>query len=195
MKGRVRWDETNLGEIEANKPVRQKITEPKTPYHPMIDEDDYESLSPVRNSSEDGTGNGIHAEAIQRALKDVESRNDKTRPTGWPSSEDEADEMDEDDEGSDSERSRRFEEHRRAHYDEYKRVKLLRKGSLGMEDESDEESSHAVEKNYDGGAGCSSSTVTAAGVKDMETGEEEEGAPKQSSSSSSSSSSAPTDGA
>lgn len=186
MKGRVRWDETNLGEIEANKPVRQKITEPKTPYHPMIDEDDYGSLSPVRNNSEDGTGNGIHAEAIQRALKDVESRNDKSRPTGWPSSEDEADEMDEDD----KERSRRFKEHRRAHYDEYQRVELLRKGSFVVEDESDEESSHAVEKK-DGDAGCSSSTVTAAGVKDMETEEQEQGVPKQSSSSSS----APTDGA
>ncbi|VFQ87408.1 unnamed protein product [Cuscuta campestris] len=114
----------------------------------MIDEDDYGSLSPIRNSSEDGTGNGIHAEAIQRALKDVESRNDKTRPTGWPSSEDEADEMDEDDEGSDSERSRRFKEHRRAHYDENKRVKLLRKGSLGMEDEFDEESSNSTHLSH-----------------------------------------------
>ncbi|XP_024970843.1 protein phosphatase inhibitor 2-like [Cynara cardunculus var. scolymus] len=134
-KRSVRWDEEKLSEIEANKPVRQKITEPKTPYHHMADVDG--SLSPVRNpcfSERDD-------DTVPSAFNDIISSNSNhnSHPSGWTSSEEEADVMDEDDEG----RSSSFKEQRRAHYDEFHKVReLRRKGSMdrSSNDEDEEKS-------------------------------------------------------
>ncbi|CAK9136791.1 unnamed protein product [Ilex paraguariensis] len=177
MRGRVRWDEANLGEIEANKPVRQKITEPKTPYHPIIEDDG--SLSPIRGSFEDGIGDAMHAEAIRSALNDVASSSrNNSQHSGWTSSEDEADAMDQDDEDFDSEKSRNFREHRRVHYDEFQKVKeLRRKGSL-LEDASDEDGDGR--KNDRGGDSSSSLT---AGVREIDIDEGSADVPQQASAS------------
>ncbi|XP_039045365.1 protein phosphatase inhibitor 2-like isoform X1 [Hibiscus syriacus] len=155
MNRRVRWNEENLGEIEANKPVRQKITEPKTPYHPMIDDDDG-SLSPRRRSFNDCVAD-MDAEELRSALKDVASSSRKTtgQSGGWTSSDDEADTMDHEDE---DQNGRSFKEQRKAHYDEYLKIKELRRKGSYLEDEDDE-----VE-------GESSSSLSS-GVKDIGIGE------------------------
>ncbi|XVF50803.1 hypothetical protein PTKIN_Ptkin04bG0132600 [Pterospermum kingtungense] len=118
----------------------------------MIDDDG--SLSPVGHSFNDFIGDAMDAEELRSALNDVASSSRKKpgRSGGWTSSEDEADPMEED---SETERiSVSFKEQRKAHYDEFLKVKELRRKGSFLEDEDDD-----VEGD--------SSTSLSSGVKDI----------------------------
>ncbi|XP_056851094.1 protein phosphatase inhibitor 2 isoform X1 [Raphanus sativus] len=146
-KGRVQWDEANIVEIESNKPVRQKITEPKTPYHPMIDDDDDGSLSPRGRSFDECVDDMQRAEELRNVLNEAAASSSRNTSQGsgsggWSSSEeDEADPMDQDDEDTDvdDEKNARFNELRRVHYDEFRKVKELRSSGSFYEEEEEED--------------------------------------------------------
>nr|KAJ0223458.1 hypothetical protein LSAT_V11C200073920 [Lactuca sativa] len=118
-----RWDEANLGEIEANKHVRKKITEPKTPYHPMMHDTDG-SLSPIGGSDSflegyDNNNIRLNADAIRSALNEMASSSSNSNShSGWTSSDDE----DEADMMKVGKSARSFREKRKAHYDEYRKL-------------------------------------------------------------------------
>ncbi|KAL0734448.1 hypothetical protein Bca4012_010658 [Brassica carinata] len=152
MWGRVQWDEANIVEIESNKPVRQKITEPKTPYHPMIDDDG--SLSPRGRSFDECVDDMQRAEELKNVLNEAAAASSSRNTNqgsgfgGWSlSEEDEADLMDQDDEVStdvDGEKNERFNELRRVHYDEFRKVKELRSSGSFYEEEEEDDGQKAV---------------------------------------------------
>ncbi|XP_006647468.1 protein phosphatase inhibitor 2-like [Oryza brachyantha] len=128
----VKWDEDNLNDIESTKPVREKITEPKTPYHPMVDEDDG-PVSPQRSIGESVGKSSPHADAIKNALMEAVSSGKFSARDSWePCSNEEEQRTD-------------FEEHRKAHYDEFRKMKeMLKKGT--PPDEGDEDGNHKDSK-------------------------------------------------
>ncbi|BBN03808.1 hypothetical protein Mp_2g26540 [Marchantia polymorpha subsp. ruderalis] len=110
-------------------------------------------VSPSPNDECTLMADAVHAEAIRHALSEVAaSSNDEagcSRPRprggGWTSSEDEAEEMDHDIEGFESNGRRwSFEEQRRAHYDEYRKAKMLNGQEI-----SDEDDNHIGEHHRD----------------------------------------------
>ncbi|KAI5072759.1 hypothetical protein GOP47_0012865 [Adiantum capillus-veneris] len=124
---RVVWDEANLEYLDSNKSPKQKITEPKTPYHVPAQEDG--SISPIAGDGRKFLDQAAQAEQIQHALMEVASTSNSQRRSrgGWTSSEDEADDMDQETEDVEmSNRDKSFQEQRKAHYDEYRKLKALR---------------------------------------------------------------------
>lgn len=137
---RVVWDEANLEYLEARKSPKKKITEPKTPYHAPENEDG--TVSPIADEVIASLDNAVQAEQIRNALSEVASTSTsqrRPRGGGWTSSEDEADEMDQD--STDLKANGyglSFQDQRKAHYDEYRKVKSLRSSdSPDAEDEDD----------------------------------------------------------
>ncbi|KAG2299099.1 hypothetical protein Bca52824_035571 [Brassica carinata] len=164
MWGRVQWDEANIVEIESNKPVRQKITEPKTPYHPMIDDDG--SLSPRGRSFDECVDDMQRAEELKNVLNEAAAASSSRNTNqgsgfgGWSlSEEDEADLMDQDDEVNvDGEKNERFNELRRVHYDEFRKVKELRSSGSKPEATTSRRTTKGVNKEVDAATTVSSSS-------------------------------------
>eukprot|EP00897_Mesotaenium_endlicherianum_P006251 jgi/Mesen1/5654/ME000286S04865 len=149
QRRRVQWNEENLDYLEQTKTPKQKINEPKTPFHQLsLDPEEAGELTPTHLPDESdfdvaqAKGDAAHAEAIATALSDYAAAGSpqhsggpeiaRTTSNGWTSSEDEiGNDVDLEDfekfvgQRPGFKQSLSFKEHRRRHYDEYRKLKQL----------------------------------------------------------------------
>ena len=96
------WDEKNIEECEAGKDATMKVDEPDTPFN-----FGYDATAAMAEAEEDGSHscprNGIDAKELESAL-DAMMTADQER----------------------QKHQKEFEEHRKAHYDEYLALKKMR---------------------------------------------------------------------
>ncbi|KAJ1391068.1 Protein phosphatase inhibitor 2 [Sesbania bispinosa] len=102
------------------------------------------SPSPVRGNFDECVYDQNHSENVEGPASDDEASCSRgTRQSdGWTSSEDEAETM----EQVDEDKSLSFKAHRRAHYDEFLKVKELRQKASLLEDGSDEDNTELTER-------------------------------------------------
>ncbi|BBN01577.1 hypothetical protein Mp_2g08540 [Marchantia polymorpha subsp. ruderalis] len=151
---RVVWDEENLDYLEAHKTPKQKIDEPKTPYHPPGAEDNIVSPTPLENA--------LHADAIRLALSQVASTTDDryyndgegassssssgagpstSSPVAqcrFPPYDRETKSIDFDEPPSKPRRHKSFEEKRHMHHLEYRRAKSMLSNQPMIEEDENE---------------------------------------------------------
>eukprot|EP00850_Spirogloea_muscicola_P023750 SM000386S14567 [mRNA] locus=s386:55935:57281:+ [translate_table: standard] len=173
---RVVWDEENLDHLETTRLPKQKIDEPKTPYHAYSF--DEESMSPY---PAEAASQGCNADEVRTALSELASTSSNASAghgqglalhlqrqgsSGWASSEDDTSDWDREhfdyssESGSEAAaaagRRLSFKEHRKKHYDEFRKAKMLRQSStelgLGGTDSNPNGSSRPdVDGHSDGG--------------------------------------------
>lgn len=150
---RVIWDEDNLAFLEACKSPKQKINEPKTPYHAATGSNGF--VSPTPDEEICPMEAAAHAEAIRCALSEVASTSggssSQHRGGKWVFSENDSRFIDmnenfnvegiaiQDNRLSFEDSRVSFEEHRRKHYDEFHRAKMMRMHDPQHLDEVEEE--------------------------------------------------------
>ncbi|XP_020880617.1 uncharacterized protein LOC9301975 isoform X2 [Arabidopsis lyrata subsp. lyrata] len=126
----------------------------------MIDDDG--SLSPRGRSFDECVDDMQRAEELRIVLNDAAASSSRNSSQGsggggWSSSdEEEADPMEQDEEGSGSGKNERFNAHRKAHYDEFRKVKELRSSGSFYEEEEEED---------DGAKGSKSEATTSRHTK------------------------------